>query len=195
MNEQDKINKELLDEHFNDHPDNLKALDAVRTYQQKRMQHILSDRPLAKKKQYKLNKVSEKRAAKLKEQENQGSESEMDLFFESQRPHMTGKCLFCGAKTMKEDDGKFHFSLAHLLPKAIFKSVATHPDNIIELCFYNNSCHTNFDSGYISWEFLFDSKEWSIIREKLLQVLPCVAPEERKNKLYDRLEKLVYAEK
>lgn len=156
-----------------------------------RQDYILKGRPLPEKKKYKINPVSEKRKAKLKEQASQGGESEMDLFFESQRPSMTGKCLFCSENTMKHDDEKYHFSLAHLLPKAIFKSVATHPDILIELCFYNNSCHTNFDNGMISWEFLKDSKEWLIIREKLLIVLPCVAPEERKNKLYAKLENLL----
>jgi hypothetical protein len=93
---------------------------------------------------------------------------------------------------MKKDDKKFHFSLAHLLPKSIFKSVATHPDILIELCFFGESCHSNFDSGKITWEFIKDSKEWDIIKEKLLNVLPAVAIEERKNKLYSKLQQLVY---
>lgn len=195
MNEQDKINRELQDENFNDHPDNLKALDALHNnpFLKHRQAHILKGRPLPEKKRYKLNPVSEKRKAKLKEQESQGTESAMDLFFAEQRSRMTGKCLFCGAKTMKDDDEKFHFSIAHLLPKSIFKSVATHEDNWIELCFWGNDCHGNFDRGMITWDFIRDSKEWGIIREKLLQVLPLVAEEERKNKLYGKLEKLIYS--
>ena len=137
-----------------------------------------------------LKKVSDKKAAEMKAK---SGDSEMDLFFASQRKFMKGKCLFCGADTMKKDDEKFHFSLAHLLPKAIFKSVATHPDILIELCFYNNSCHTNFDNGMITWEFIKDSKEWIQIREQLLNVLPMVSPEEKKHKLYSRIEKLVYS--
>lgn len=139
-----------------------------------------------------LKKISDKKAAEIKEQKVSGGDSEMDLFFTSLRKGMTGRCLFCNGRTMKEDNDKFHFSLAHLLPKAIFKSVATHPDNIIELCFYGNSCHTNLDSGKITWEFLKDSKEWDVISEKLLSVLPMVAMEERKHKLYNRLTCLVY---
>lgn len=139
-----------------------------------------------------LKKVSDKRAAENKEAKLKGTDSEMDLFFKSQRKGMTGKCLFCSGDTMKKDDEKFHFSLAHLLPKSIFKSVATHPSITIELCFYGNSCHTNFDNGMITWEFIFDSKEGEIIREKLLEVLPLVSDEERKHKLYARLVKLVY---
>ena len=142
------------------------------------------------KKRKPIKKISDKKAAELKA--NSCGDSEMDIFFASLRKSMTGKCLFCGCDTMKKDDDKFHFSLAHLLPKSIFKSIATHPDNIIELCFYNNSCHTNFDNGMITWEFIKDSKEWDIIKEKLLNILPMVAEAERKNKLYDKLLKLVY---
>lgn len=139
-----------------------------------------------------IAKISPKKKAEIAAEKAKGGDSEMDLFFQSLRKGMKNKCLFCGGPTMKADDEKFHFSLAHLMPKAIFKSVATHPDIIIELCFYGNSCHTNFDNGKITWEFIKDSKEWEIIKEKLLSVLPLVAEEERKNKLYRKLTELVY---
>lgn len=142
-----------------------------------------------------IKKVSDKKLATDAEAKASGSDGEMDAFFRSLRKGMKGKCLFCSGPTMKKDDDKFHFSLAHLLPKAIFKSVATHPENIIELCFYGESCHTNFDQGSITWEFIKDSKEWEIIKEKLLSVLPLVAPEERKHKLYDKLNRLVHETK
>lgn len=158
-----------------------------------RMQKIklgLLPKEAVAKKKVPLKKVSDKKAAEMKVAK--GSDSELDLFFTSQRKHMVGRCLFCNADTMKKDDEKFHFSLAHLLPKAIFKSVATHPDILIELCFYNNSCHTNFDNGMITWEFIKDSKEWEVIKEKLLNILPMVSAEERKHKLYSKLNQLVY---
>lgn len=161
-------------------------------YLKRRQEFINAGRPLPEKKKYQIPKKSEKRKAKEKDQMEAGTDGGMDLFFKSMRKGMKGKCLFCGGTTMKEDDEKFHFSLAHLLPKSIFKSVATNPENIIELCFWNNSCHTNFDNGTITWEFIKDSKEWEIIREKLLNILPSVVMEERKHKLYDRLLKLVY---
>lgn len=136
-----------------------------------------------------LKKVSDKKSAEMKET---GANKEMDKFFKSQRKRMTGKCLFCSGTTNKNDDDKFHFSIAHLLPKAIFKSVATHEENWIELCFWNNSCHTRFDQSKITWEFLKDSKEWETISEKLHEVLPQVAEEERKHKLYSKLMDLLY---
>ncbi len=162
------------------------------TYLEQRRNYIEAGRPLKQKKSYQIKKVSDRRAAKIKEQQQSGTDSEMDLFFKSMRKSMTGKCLFCGADTMKKDNDKFHFSLAHLLPKSSFKSIATHPSNIIELCFYNNSCHTNFDSGKITWEFIRDSKEWDVIKEQLFEILPLVAPEEQKHKLYSKLVDLIY---
>lgn len=150
---------------------------------------------LLPKMEFKKAKKPIAKIGKKKLEENalaKGTDSEMDLFFSSLRKGMKDKCLFCGQSTMKKDDEKFHFSLAHLLPKAIFKSVATNPDNIIELCFWNNSCHTNFDNGKITWEFIKDSKEWIQIREQLLNVLPMVSQDEQKNKLYSKLNELVY---
>lgn len=143
------------------------------------------------KKKVPIKKMSVKKQAEIKA--NKGGDGEMDLFFASLRKGMTGHCLFCNGSTMKKDDDKFHFSLAHLLPKSIFKSVALLPDNIIELCFFGESCHTNFDNGKISWEFIKDSKEWIQIKEQLLVVLPMVSPEEKKHKLYSKIEKLVYS--
>lgn len=165
------------------------------TYSREQYQRIklgLEEKTTKAKEKKPLKRISEKKLAENAAEKAKGGDSEMDLFFFENRKFMTGRCLFCNGDTMKRDDEKFHFSLAHLLPKAIFKSVATHPDILIELCFYGESCHTNFDNGTISWEFIKDSKEWEIIREKLLNVLPLVAMEERKNKLYSRLTELVY---
>lgn len=164
-------------------------------YLKSRMEKILAGRPLEQKKRKPIPKVSEKRAQKLAAQKASGEDKEMELFFAQMRKIMTGKCLFCGGESMKKDDEKFKYSLAHLLPKAVFKSVATHPKNIIELCYYDNSCHTNFDNGRISWEFIRDSKEWEVIKEQLLEVLPLVDEGERKHKLYGRLIELVYNKK
>jgi hypothetical protein len=143
------------------------------------------------KKKKPIAKIGKKKAAEMKI--NSGDD-QMDLFFASQRKKMVGKCLFCGAKTMKDDDEKFHFSIAHLLPKNknAFPSVALNDENWIELCFWGEDCHGNFDRGMISWEFIKDSKEWLLIKEKLMNVLPMVAENERKNKLYDKLNRLVY---
>lgn len=139
-----------------------------------------------------ISPISDKKAAQIKEQKKAGESDAVYQFFVEMRPTMTGKCLFCGGPTEKKNDDTFHFSLAHLLGKANFNSVATNPDNIIELCHFGESCHTNFDHGTITWQFLYDSAEWPIIKDKLLRVLPAVAPQERSQKLYGKLWEMVY---
>lgn len=146
-----------------------------------------------------IARKSEKKLAEEKKQKEAGGDNEMDLFFEAMRKRMKGVCLFCGLKSERDNDSTYRNSIGHLLPKRDidkggFPSVSTNEDNWIELCFYApNSCHTNFDNGIITWELLKDSKEWLIIREKLLNVLPVVAMEERKNRLYSKLTELVYS--
>ena len=163
---------------------------------QKKLQHDkIYGKQVEPKKKYVIPKKSVKKIAEEKALKESGSDNEMDLFFEAMRKKMKGVCLFCGGKTEKENDETYRRSIAHLMQKSVFKSVATNENNWVELCFYGNSCHTNFDSGKITWEFLFDSKEGEILKEKLLLVLPAVAPIERKNKLYNRLIELVYGKK
>lgn len=166
----------------------------------------------------KLKAVSDKKRLADAEEKNKGSDSELDLFFDAMLKKCTGKCLFCNSKTTaidpkfwRDDNPKWseeandrkhersveamkRASIAHLLPKREmdkggFPSVGTHEDNWIELCWH---CHHDFDSNKITWEFIFDSKEGELIKEKLINVLPMVAPEEQKHKLYSKLNHLVY---
>ncbi len=139
-----------------------------------------------------MKKVSDKKAKEIAEAKKAGTDGEMWAFFVEQRKRMTGKCLFTGEKSLKHDDERFHFSIAHLLPKKYFKSVATHPEGWIELSW---DAHTDFDNGKISWLMLRDSSEWKILKEKLLNILPMVAEEERKHKIYSKLIDLVYDKK
>lgn len=160
-------------------------------YLKKRQEYILNGRPLPEKKKYSpIAKKSQKRIEKEKEQKEIGGDSELDLFFEAMRKRLKGKCLFCNSGTTWKNDELWRIAVAHLLPKAKFKSVATNSENWVELCW---NCHTEFDSAKITWELLKDSKEWDIIREKLFTVLPLVHEEEKKNKLYSRIEQLVYS--
>lgn len=162
------------------------------SYLEQRRNQKIFGKPAAEKKHYYIPKQSEKKKKEIEEQKQSG-DSKMDLFFQEQRKRMTGKCLFTGEKSLRDDDDRFHFSIAHLLPKRPvnkggFPSVATHPENWIELSW---DAHTDFDNGKISWEMLKDSSEWLIIREKLLILLPLISDEEKKIKLYSRLETLV----
>lgn len=156
-------------------------------YLQKRMQLILDGRPLPKKAGKGIAKKSakriEKEAAEKKSASVEGVDNKQDLWFTERRKEMTGRCVFCGGKTEKNNDVTYRNSVAHLLAKrkSMFRSVATHPDNWLELCFYGNSCHTNFDNSIITWELLADSNEWKIIVDKFKLIYPSIAPEEHKN--------------
>jgi hypothetical protein len=165
-----------------------------------------------------IAKISKKKLLLMQEEKKIGSDGVLDLFFDEMLKRCTGRCLFCNSKTTaidpkfwrddnprwsEEANDKKHertietmkrASIAHLLPKRPidkggFPSVATNEDNWIELCW---SCHTQFDAGKISWLMIKDSKEWDVIKEKLLTVLPLVSMEERKHKLYSKLLELIY---
>jgi hypothetical protein len=126
-----------------------------------------------------IAKISQKKKKELAGEDK----SDLDKWFEERRAEMTGVCLFCGSPTEKHNDDTFKHSVAHLLPKRqnMFPSIACHPDNWIELCFYSNSCHTNFDTGIITWEFLADSKEWEVIAAKFLKIYPYIPENEKRN--------------
>lgn len=99
-------------------------------------------------------------------------------WFLERRPEMTGKCQHCGGETSKFSDEFFYFCVCHILPKSIFPSVATHPLNWIELCFWNNSCHTNSENKSKKFE-LDKLKCWPEIVRKFKLIYPDVAPSER----------------
>lgn len=148
--------------------------------------------PKPKKEPKPIARVSEKKKA-MDAEEKKMRGGDLENWFEERRKEMVGVCLFCGGKTEKMSEETFKHSIAHLLAKrkSMFPSVACHPDNWIELCFYGNSCHTNFDSGIITWEFLADSKEWEVIAEKFKRIYPHIPESERKN-IPEQLQKLIF---
>jgi len=102
--------------------------------------------------------------------------AELERWFKERHKEMTGVCMNCGGRTEK-DKTHYKCSVAHLLPKAYFKSVATHPDNWLELCFYGNSCHTNFDHKMID---LIDLHCFDTVIQKFVKIYPSIALEERR---------------
>ncbi len=159
-------------------------MQRITEYMKHRQQHILSDRPLPKKVQYTIPKKSEKR--KQKEKETGGDDS-LQKWFEQRRKEMTGVCMHCGGKTCKDDDKLFKFSIAHILPKGIFESVATHPQNWIELCFWNKSCHTNFDNNILD---MMDLNCFDTVIERFKAIYPSIDKKERK-KIPDVLKQYI----
>jgi hypothetical protein len=88
---------------------------------------------------------------------------------------MTGTCSNCGGKTTKGNLKYERFSICHILEKSKVKSVAIHPLNFIELCFFNKSCHTNMDNKILEMQ---DMKCWSEIQTKFEIIYPLISKDE-----------------
>jgi hypothetical protein len=118
-----------------------------------------------------------KSAAKATEKDNNSTSGELTRWFEERRKELTGTCKHCGGKSSKHSDKWYKASVAHILPKRIFKSVATHPKNFIELCFWGNSCHTNFDNFTID---ILDLNCFDEVIEKFVAMYPDIDKKERR---------------
>ena len=121
-----------------------------------------------------IAKMSERRKVELSYKPN---ESELDIWFEERRTEMTGKCWHCNENSCKDDDKYFKFSIAHILPKAYFDSVKTHPLNWIELCFWNKSCHTNFDNLFLD---ITELNCYNTVIERFIAMYPEIDNKEKK---------------
>lgn len=125
--------------------------------------------------------IAKKSAKKLKQEaeEKKGKKdpsAEKERWFQDRRKEMTGFCKNCGKPSFKNSHEYFRFSIAHILAKrkSMFPSVATHPDNWIELC---GDCHTNLDNCMID---LTDLSCWDEVVIKFQKIYPFVATEEVK---------------
>jgi|ERR1700743_503249 len=145
------------------------------------------DKP-KEKKVYKIPKVSEKRQKQIevdgkvratakKMTKSVSGTAELNRWFIERRLEMKGHCLHCGARSCKDDDNYFKFSIAHILPKRIFKSVSTHPLNWIELCFWGNSCHTNMDNNTLD---LIDLNCFETVIQRFVAMYSEIDTKERK---------------
>ena len=127
--------------------------------------------------------LQQKNAAKRSEisrnihkEQNAAGNAELKRWFDDRHKEMTGKCKHCHGKTQKGQSNYIN-SIAHILPKSCFKSVATHPDNWIELCFYGNSCHTNLDNYSLD---IMDLNCFDEVVQKFVSMYPSIALNERK---------------
>lgn len=104
----------------------------------------------------------------------------LDEWFAERRKEMTGKCLHCGGRSCKNDDMYFKHSIAHILPKrpGMFPSIMTHPDNWIELCYWNGNCHGNYDNAILD---LMQLNCFDLVIERFVRMYPAIDPKERRN--------------
>lgn len=129
-----------------------------------------------------------KRVIKYRNETIENNKEELWNWFKERRKEMTGICSHCGNPSSKNDDEKFHYSIAHILPKAYFPSIANHPKNFVELCFYGNSCHTNMDNKTLD---ITDMHCFDEIIDKFVDMYPSIAKDEKRripSVLYEYLE-------
>lgn len=74
-----------------------------------------------------------------------GVDKELELWFIARRHECTGFCCNCGAKSYKDNEERWKWSIAHIAPKALCPATATHYLNFLELC---HQCHQDFDSTF-----------------------------------------------
>lgn len=139
----------------------------------------LSRQPKAKKLQQPIAKVSEKKKKEIAEgKKAKGDEDTFkETWFKARRREMTGACAHCGEPSCRDNNEYFRFSIAHLLPKNLFDSVALHPLNWIELCHFGKSCHTNFDNKILD---IMDLNCFDTVIERFIAIYPLIDKAERK---------------
>ena len=101
-------------------------------------------------------------------------------WFNARRMEMTGRCIICGGKTEAHNNKTFKRSIAHIFDKrkTMFPEVAEHEDNFIEVCFYGNSCHTNFDNNILTLDKIRNQNPaaFETIKRKANRIIPYIAP-------------------
>jgi hypothetical protein len=126
-----------------------------------------------------ISKFSKKRESELEggnESFQKGGGAELQRWFEERHKELKGVCSHCGGRTEK-GKSSYKCPIAHILPKSLFKSVATHERNFIELCFYGKSCHSNYDNHMID---LIELNCFNEVIEKFVAMYPSISPQERR---------------
>ena len=73
--------------------------------------------------------------------------NDQDTWYLLRRYQMKGFCseAGCTSSTNPKSDEYFRWSICHIVPKSLCPSVATHPENFIELCWQH---HSEFDATF-----------------------------------------------
>lgn len=116
-----------------------------------------------------------KNRVKIKELIDTDSEPEikLSLWYRDRMNEFTGICQECGEKIPKY---LRHASVAHVLPKSLFPSIAVHPENCNELgpsC----GCHSKYD---LSWMSASKMKIFLTAIEKFKILEPFIALQEKR---------------
>jgi len=101
----------------------------------------------------------------------------LDRWYKDRRKELDGHCHHCKGVSCKDSDKYYKFSICHILPKAYFPSVVTHPSNFVELCFWNKNCHGNMDNKMLD---LIEMNCWDEIVTKFCIMYPSIAENEKR---------------
>lgn len=138
----------------------------------------LKDKIGSKKKAAARNKANKNALSrKVHIEQNKVSGAESNRWHDERRKEATGFCHNCGGKSCKDSDVYYKFSNCHILPKAYFPSVAFHPLNNIELCYFGNGCHPQMDNHLLD---LTEMSCWDEIVTKFIAMYPSIAINERR---------------
>lgn len=144
-----------------------------------------------------LKKVSDKKAAEMKESKKGLGEDETikERWFKRRRVEMVGVCQCgCGMPSSRNDDKNFRSSICHIFPQRLFPSIQFHHLNWVERKFWatqgTSACHSQMDNK--SMDLWPNFADWDDIKAKYHELVPLLTDEERKTKFYNHLTFLVY---
>lgn len=102
-------------------------------------------------------------------------------WYEDKIRQLKYRCENCGDRIIHKDKKYDHWAICHVLPKAIFKSIATHDDNWWEGC---NTCHTLYDEYFQNHdERLTEMQILPVVIEKIKILKPFISEHRRFNGL------------
>ena len=132
----------------------------------------------AKKERKPIAKVSKKKQEEMRvEKEGRnGAETGLQKWYAEIMKKEEPICWETGHKINKNDKFAWQGSIAHVLSKKLFPSVATHPHNYLILEMYGGA-HGQYDS---SWKNAQRMKVWKIALERFIMIEPDIALGERK---------------
>jgi len=137
-------------------------------------------------------KLAENTAAKVELGED---ETMKEKWFKARRKEMVGTCQCgCGMPSSKKDDAHFRSSICHIFPQRLFESVQFHRLNWVERKFWatqgTSACHSQMDNKSMDlWPKMAD---WDDIVAKYHELVEFITDEEKKQKFFTHLTKLVY---
>lgn len=124
-----------------------------------------------------LRKVSLKKQAedKIAKEALGGGDTELQEWYAIIMGREEGKCWETGERIDKNDTMGWHGSIAHILDKKNYPSVATHPLNYMILKMWGGT-HGQYDS---SWKNAARMKVWPYAVKIMNILYPCLTKEEK----------------